>query len=175
MIKSIHDSDIHTTCCSGHCRIITITYLPQMSRYQWYQVLCRICTSQLQKYKGNVYLHARFHHRVIGYIEHNSSLSALDIFTGILILGVIAAYMVWFWVIVNHFRASKNIVLSVPLNLFANALDNATEIILQCFVHPQVWNINNKASNCQAKCQMPSNIFNWQPEDRWEESSDIIF
>ena len=68
---------------------------------------------------------------IIGYIEHSSSLSALEIFTGILILGLIAAYMVRFWVIANHFRASKNIVLSVPLYLFTNALDNATEIILQ--------------------------------------------
>ena len=63
---------------------------------------------------------------IIGYIEHSSLLSALDIFTGILILGVIADYMVRFWVIANHFRSSKNIVLIVPLNLFANALDNAT-------------------------------------------------
>ena len=104
-------------------------------QYQSYQVLHIICTSQLQKYKGNVYLHAHFHHRVIGYIEHSSSLSALDIFTGILILGVITTYMVQFWVIANNFRAFNNIVLSVPLNLFANALDNSAEIILQWFIH----------------------------------------
>ena len=98
---------------------------------------------------------------IIGYIEHSSSLLALEIFTWILILGVIVAYMVWFWVIVKIFRAFKNIVLSVPLNLFANALDNATEIILQCFVHPQVWKINKGASNCQAKHQTPSNILTY--------------
>ena len=98
---------------------------------------------------------------IIGYIEHSSSLLALEIFTQILIISIIADYMVRFWVIANHFRASRNIVLSVPLNLFANALENATEIILQCFVHPQVWNINNRASNCQAKCQMPSNILTY--------------
>ena len=98
---------------------------------------------------------------IIGYIEHSSSLLALEIFTGILILGVIAAYMVRFSVIANHFRASRNIVLSVPLNLFTNALDNATEIILQCFVRHQVWNINNRTSNCQAKCQIPSNILTY--------------
>ena len=98
---------------------------------------------------------------IIGYIEHSSSLWALEIFTRILILGVIVVYMVRFWVIANNFRAFRNIVLSVPLNPFANALDNATEIILQWFVHPQVWNINNRASNCEAKCQMPSNILKY--------------